>query len=43
VFLLIETTVERPFTLFPAGRFQLSKTIVKVAVAIQDFGAIRRI
>jgi hypothetical protein len=43
VFLLNETTVERPSTLFPAGQFQLSKTIAKVTLAIQDLGIIRRI
>lgn len=43
VFLLIETMVERPSPLFLAGRFHLSKTMAKVAVAIRDFGAIRRI
>jgi hypothetical protein len=35
--------VERQSPLFLAGKFHLSKTMAKVAVAIQNFGAIRRI
>ena len=41
--MLIEAMVERPSPLFLAGRLHFSKTMAKVAVAIQDFGAIRRI
>jgi len=43
VFLLIETKAERPFALFPAGRFRFSKAKAKVAVAIYDFGLNLRI